>query len=189
MNRRTFHRRALSATALLALSACGFSLRQGTHLAFRTITLSGFASSSPLAPELARALEASGVDVVETTAQAVAQAQAASAVPGSHASSSHLIFEALADGRQQIVASSTAFGQVRDLTLRTKLDFQVLRADGSVLLPRTELLISHDLTYNEKDALAKQSESEALYKAMQSDIVSQVLRRLSVITPDALAAR
>ncbi len=200
MNRRTFHRQALlsltglSTLGAATLSGCGFSLRQGAHLAFRTITLTGFAGNSPLATELARALEANGVDVVETTAQAAATL-ASNGPPAANASApniaslnGHVIFEALADNRQQVVASSTAFGQVRDLTLRTRLSFQVLRADGSVLLPPTELLISRDLTYNEKDALAKLNESEALHRAMQSDIVSQVLRRLAVITPERLAA-
>lgn len=198
MNRRHFHRQALrsliglSALGALGLGGCGFSLRQGARLVFRTITLTGFAGNSPLATELARALEANGVDVVETTAQAAATLAAngpATSAPNVASLNSHVIFEALADNRQQVVASSTAFGQVRDLTLRTRLSFQVLRADGSVLLPPTELLISRDLTYNEKDALAKQNESEALHRAMQSDIVSQVLRRLAVITPERLALR
>jgi LPS-assembly lipoprotein len=190
MHRRTFARLALPALLLAGatLAGCGFALRQHTALPFRTITLSGFAVDSPLAIELAHALEANGVDVVETTAQALAskvsppaQAGASPLSTTNEALSQHLIFDALSDTRQQIVASSTAFGQVRDLTLRTRLRYQLLRADGSVLLPPTELLLSRDVTYNEKDALSKQSEIEALHKAMQSDIVSQVLRRLSVL--------
>jgi LPS-assembly lipoprotein len=37
------------------------------------------------------------------------------------------------------------------------------------------------MTYNERDALAKEQEEELLYRAMQSDIASQVLRRLAAI--------
>lgn len=198
MQRRTALRLACRMALMPALAAgttlagCGFALRNSARLPFRTITLSGFAANSPLATELARALEDQGVSVVETTAQALALGAAKAPAEPTNALpdlSGHVIFEALTDGRQQVVASSTAFGQVRDLTLRTRLEFQVLRADGSVLLPRTDLLLSRDLTYNEKDALAKQNESEALHKAMQSDIVAQVLRRLSAIKPDRLSER
>lgn len=177
MNRRLATSALLGLTAL-ALGGCGFALRQPQRLPFRTITLSGFVSHSPLANELARALEASGVDVVETTVEAAAAASAG----GQGADlSGHVILEARHDSRDQVVASTTAFGQVRDLSLRTRFKFRLLRADGSVLLPETELIMARDLSYNEQDALAKQDESEALHRAMQSDIVEQVLRRLAVV--------
>jgi LPS-assembly lipoprotein len=174
--------RRLALASLLALATgatlqgCGFALRQSANLPFRTITLTGFAPNSSLANELARALEANGVDVVESTAQAKDVAR-------------HVIFEAVTDGRQQVVASSSAFGQVRDFSLRTRLQFRLLRADGSELLPADELVLARDVSYNEKDALAKQTEFEALHKAMQSDIVSQVLRRLAAARPDRVSPR
>jgi LPS-assembly lipoprotein len=87
------------------------------------------------------------------------------------------------------VASTTAFGQVRDLSLRTRFKFRLLRADGSILRPDTELVLSRDLTYNEKDALAKQDESDALHRAMQTDIVEQVMRRLSAVSLTTAPAR
>jgi len=38
------------------------------------------------------------------------------------------------------------------------------------------------MTYNETNALAKEQEETILYRAMQSDIVDQVLRQLAAVT-------
>jgi LPS-assembly lipoprotein len=173
----------ITALGLLATATgCGFQLRRSYNMAFKTIQLTGFAANSPLAAELARALEASGVDVVDSTLSAT-QAASAASVP-----TSHVVLEGLADRRDMIVSTTTAYGQIRNMTARTMLRFQLKRGDGSVLLPAADMVLARDLTYNEKDALAKQDEASALHLSMQSDIVNQVMRRLSAIRPDQLVA-
>lgn len=193
MNRRTFTLSllALSASAaVIGLSGCGFELRRAPNLAFKSVQLTGFAANSPLASELAKALEDAGVSVVESTAAAAAQQN----VPASGAASSprilgtHVVLQALSDTREQAVASITAFSQVRDLSVRTRFKFQLTRADGSSLIAPTELLLANDLPYDEKDALARIDESAAMHRAMQTDIVQQVMRRLAVVKPAQLAA-
>ena len=171
---------ASSLLPLASLGGCGFQLRRQHDMAFRSIQLSGFSGISPLATELARALEASGVTVVESTLQAT-QAASAAQVPVTHVE-----FVALQDTRDTLVSAKTAFGQVRTMTARSILRFEVRRGDGSVLLPASDVSLARDLSYNERDALAKQDESEALTRAMQTDIVNQVLRRLAAIRPQQL---
>lgn len=182
--RRLLSRLAVAAggTALLPLTGCGFQLRRGYNMAFRTIQLSGFVGTSPLATELARALEASGVDVLESSLQAK-QAASSASVPVTH-----IEFNALQDTRDSVVSAKTAFGQVRTITARSILRFEVKRSDGSVLLPASDVVLVRDLSYNERDALAKQDESDALNRAMQTDIVNQVMRRLSAIRAEQLRA-
>lgn len=162
--RRRLLSATLALTLLAGLSACGFALRQPPKMPFATISLSNFNSTSPLAGELAQALEASGVDVVEPPVADISR---------------HVILESLVDGRDQIVVSSTSSAQVRELSLRTRFSFRLLKADGSVLIPATELVLTRELTYNEQDALAKENESAALHRAMQTDLVLQTLRRLA----------
>ncbi|MGQ0595680.1 LPS-assembly lipoprotein LptE [Aquabacterium sp.] len=172
---------AVAAIGLIgASSGCGFKLRRGYDMAFKTIQLTGFVGTSPMAAELARALEASGVSVVDSTLAAT-QAASASSVP-----SSHIVFEALLDKRDMVVSTTTAYGQIRDMTARNTLRFQIKRGDGSILVPAADLALAREMTYNEKDALAKQDELAALHTAMQSDIVNQLLRRLAAIRPDQL---
>jgi len=50
---------------------------------------------------------------------------------------------------------------------------------GQLLLPADELLLTRDMSYSETFALAKEYEETQLLKAMQSDIVAQLMRRLS----------
>ncbi|MGH6646386.1 LPS assembly lipoprotein LptE [Aquabacterium sp.] len=193
MNRRTFTLSllALSASAAVSgLAGCGFELRRAPHMSFKSVQLSGFAANSPLAAELAKALEDAGVSVVESTAVAAAQQNLPAAVAASNPRilTSHVVLEALSDTREQAVASITAFSQVRDISLRTRFRFRLTRADGSDIIVPTELLLTSDLPYNEKDALAKIDESAAMHRAMQTDIVQQVMRRLAVVRPEQLAA-
>jgi LPS-assembly lipoprotein len=171
---------ASSLLPLATLGGCGFQLRRQHDMAFRSIQLSGFSSTSPLATELARALDASGVTVTESTLQAT-QAASAAQVPVTHVE-----FVALQDTRDTLVSAKTAYGQVRTMTARSILRFEVRRGDGSVLLPASDVALVRDLSYNERDALAKQDESDALTRAMQTDIVNQVMRRLAAIKPQQL---
>jgi LPS-assembly lipoprotein len=157
MNRRL----ALLATA--ALAGCGFQLRQTPPLPMRSIALVGFAKTSPLAAALKLELERASVALRDNPALAEA------------------VFDALADAREKSVAASTAAGQVREVQLRVRLRFRVATPSGQLLLPASDLLLTRDMSYNESAALAKQHEELLLYRAMEDDIVAQVLRRLSSI--------
>lgn len=158
---------ALGGSALL--SACGFALRQTPVLPFRRILLGGFAPRSPLEAELRRRL-ADSAQVVDTPAQA------------------EVVLQAIADKRERSVVASTAAGQVRELQLRVRFEFQVTAPGGRLLVPPTELLLSRDMSYSETFALAKAQEETELVDAMQADIVQQVLRRLAQANPAAVPA-
>ena len=156
------HRRSavvwLLGTALL--SGCGFQLRGLTELPFSRIALEGFAPRSPLADELKRALSQSA-EVVSTPAQA------------------QVVLHALNDKRERGVVASTTAGQVREVQLRVRLEFRLATPGGRELIPATELLLTRDMSYSETLALAKEYEEAQLLRAMQSDIVAQLMRRLS----------
>ena len=158
---------ALGATALL--SACGFALRQTPPLPFRRITLTGFNPRSPLAAELRRRL-ATSAEVVDTPGQA------------------DVVLQAIIDKRERSVVASTAAGQVRELQLRVRFEFQVATPGGRLLVPPNELRLSRDMSYSETFALGKAQEEAELVDAMQADIVQQVLRRLAQANPAAPAA-
>lgn len=160
---RPRRRFVLIATALLA--GCGFELRRAPEMHFRSLALAGFAPRSPLAQELRRQIAASGsTELVESAAQA------------------QVVLEALEDKRERSVVASTSVGQVRELQLRARLHFRVRTPAGRELIAPTEILLSRDMSYNESAALAKEQEEAFLFRAMQSDIVAQVMRRLASVT-------
>jgi len=157
-------RRALLSAAATLLAGCGFELRRAPELRFRTVQLTGFRPGSPLADELKRNIAASTTTrVVDSAAQA------------------QVILEALTDAREKSVVASTAAGQVREVQLRARLNFRLRTAAGKELIGPTEIVLSRDMSYNESAALAKEHEEAFLYRAMQSDIVAQVLRRLAAV--------
>jgi LPS-assembly lipoprotein len=61
------------------------------------------------------------------------------------------------------------------------LHYRAHTPTGRELLPTEELLLTRDLNYNETDALAKEYEEAQLYRDMQTDLVAQVLKRLSTL--------
>ncbi|MDH4061321.1 MAG: LPS assembly lipoprotein LptE [Aquincola sp.] len=158
-------RAALITVSGAAFAGCGFQLRQSPALPFRSIALVGFQPTSPLRGVLRSELERAGVTLPEQPGQAEA------------------VFDALADAREKTVAASTAAGQVRELQLRVRLRFRVATPAGKLLLPASDLLLTRDMSYSETAALAKQQEEALLYRAMDEDIVAQVLRRLAAIAP------
>lgn len=160
MNRRS----ALGALGAAALAGCGFELRRAPELRFRSIALAGFKPKSTLADELRRQIGTSTTTIV---ADSPAQAQ--------------VVLEALTDAREKSVVASTAFGQVRELQLRSRFGFRLRTPQGRELIPATEILLSRDMSYSESAALAKEQEEEALYRSMQNDIAAQVLRRLASV--------
>jgi LPS-assembly lipoprotein len=157
-------RRRAVVLASSLLAGCGFQLRRAPPLPMRSIALVGFAPDSPLAALLRRELEAGGVALRENPAQAQA------------------VLDALTDARDKTVAASTAFGQVREVTLRVRLRFRLATPGGRLLLPPADLTLTRDMSTNETAALAKQQEEVLLYRAMDEDIVAQVLRRLASVT-------
>ena len=155
---------SVAVSVVAGFSGCGFALRRAPELRFRTLALRGFAPRSLLADELRMQINASQTTLVM---DAPAQPQ--------------VVFEALADVRERSVVASTSAGQVRELQLRARLRFRLLRRDGSELIAPTEILLTRDMSYSETAALAKEQEEALLYRAMQSDIVAQVLRRLAAV--------
>ena len=158
-------RRHLILVAAAATTGCGFALRQAPKLPFRSVALVGFAPNSPVAASIRQQLTAGNIQVIDAPGRA------------------ELVLEALADAREKSVVASTAAGQVREVQLRVKLRFRAATLGGQILLPADELLLTRDMSFSETAALAKAQEEALLYRAMEDDVVAQVMRRLAAIQP------
>jgi len=157
-------RRRFVLGAAFTLAGCGFELKRPPELGFKTIQLAGFPSRSPLAAELKSNIDAS------TTTRVVDAGQGAQAV-----------LQAITESREKVVVAQTAANQIREFELRLRFEFRLLEPTGKVLIPDSEILLTRSLTYTETAALGKEQEEAFLYRVMQSDIVSQVLRRLASV--------
>ena len=144
----------------LALSGCGFQLRGTADLPFDTVYVPN--ATSGIALDLARNLRAgSNVKLVDDAKQAEA------------------ILEFTGETRAKEILSLTGAGRVREFRLRYRVGFRVHDGKGNDYVPQSTLELTREVTYNDADVLAKESEEQLLYRDMQGDMVQQIMRRLS----------
>jgi LPS-assembly lipoprotein len=150
----------------LLLAACGFQLRGTADVPFDSIYVPQSAGGIGL--ELKRSIQAG------TRAKVVDDAKAASA-----------ILEFSEESRLKEILSLTGQGRVREYLLRYRVGFRVHDGKGRDFLPHDTVTLLRDISFNDADVLAKESEEQLLYRDMQTDMVQQILRRLAAVRPAA----
>ncbi len=156
-------RTLLAAALMLPLAGCGFKLRGAQTLPIESIYLA-LPVNSAVGAEMTRLLRSS------TNARVVTERKDAQAV-----------FELLSENREREVVAINSQGAASEFQIRLRARFRVLDARGVELIPPTDLLARRDISFNETDLLAKQSEESLLYRDMQSDLVRQMVNRLQGI--------
>jgi len=150
----------------LMMGACSFQLRQAPDFLFQTL-YSTFPEASPLAQEIRRNIE--GTKKVEVIADSKQIERA------------DVIFELLQELPQKVILARTSTGLVRDFQLILRVTFRLRARDGTELIPATEIIQQRDISFNDSAALSKESEEQLLYRDMRSDIVQQIMRRISAV--------
>jgi LPS-assembly lipoprotein len=74
---------------------------------------------------------------------------------------------------------------VQEFELRYKVSYRLIDRAGNDLVPPGQIFLRRDMTYDDTQVLAKESEADLLYRDMKADAVQQMLRRLSVAKPVA----
>ena len=155
---RLFGLVALSLVAVLA--GCGFHLRGEANYTFQSIYVN--APGAPtLGAELRRALAATG------SARLVTDAKDAQVI---------LDIPLVADDKEVLTLSGG--GSVREYLLIKRVQFRLHDADGNEWLPPGEIALRRTFTFNESEALARETEEQRLLREMQTDAVQQLVRRL-----------
>ncbi|HET7198282.1 MAG TPA: LPS assembly lipoprotein LptE [Burkholderiales bacterium] len=145
---------------LAVVAGCGFQLRGAQDVPFRTLYIPG--ASAGIALDLKRNIEAG------TDARVVSDPKAADA-----------ILELSNERREKIILSLSGTGRVREFRLRYSVDFRVRDGKGNVYVPLSTVQLTRDVTFNDADILAKESEEQLLFRDMQADMVQQLLRRIA----------
>ncbi|TXT36196.1 MAG: LPS-assembly lipoprotein [Comamonadaceae bacterium] len=162
--RRAFIQLAALTTASTTLVGCGFRLRGNQAFAFSRIAIVPNPGGG-VAQELRRSFG----DAVHVLAQAepITQAQ--------------LVLDVGNEQREKVVVGVNTSGQVREFQLRLRVQLHLRNAQGKALIEGVEILQQRDISFNETAVLAKEAEEALLYRDMQTDIVQQILRRLSTV--------
>jgi len=147
--------------ALAGLSACGFHLQQGGELPpeMDRVRLDMANPYTTFARRLLILLEQNGVQVVED--------DSATAV--------------LRIDRNQVQKEILTIGdnaRVREYRLRHYVDFTLLAANGSVLVPKQSLQQSRVISFDETDILGAALEDEQLRKELADTLARQLLRTI-----------
>jgi LPS-assembly lipoprotein len=145
--------------AACAPVACGFRLRGDVAYPFASIHVNAPATT-PFTTELRRALDATGVRLVDAA----------------KAGEVTLDIGSVADDKS--VLSLSSGGRVREYLLVKRATFALHDVDGRDWLPAGEIVVRRAYTFNESEVLAREAQEARLLREMQTDIVQQIVRRL-----------
>jgi LPS-assembly lipoprotein len=157
--------RAFLFATILLLTACGFHLRGQTGMPFTALYLENANQQSPFIAELSRNLEANKVILVNTADKADVILQIVSEIPE----------------KQILTLSGT--GRVNEFQLRYRVSLRAYDLKQNTWIPAEEMMIRRDFSYDDTKILAKEAEEALLYQSMRSDMVQQIIRRLSRSKP------
>lgn len=159
---------ALAAGACALLASCGFHLRGEAKLPFDTLYVQA-APTSLFAVQLRRAVTAgSGTRIVDKPGGAEA------------------VLQILNELREKQILSLTTGGRVSEYQIRYRVSFRLTDSKGAkIYIPQSEIVLRREFTFNDNEALAKESEEALLYRDMQNDAVQQLMRRLQTVNPEA----
>ncbi|WP_089158713.1 LPS-assembly lipoprotein LptE [Caballeronia sordidicola] len=158
MSRRSILTLACSA---VLLSACGFQLRGQQDYAFKRLAISG--GTPEMLGRLQRVVEGGSDTVIVKVSEK----------PDAILS--------LTGGNGMKTLSLNAQGVVQEYELDYNLNYSMVGADGTLLIPPSVISLNRALTYSDQFTLAKGTEAQTLYRDMQFDAVDQLTRRLAVV--------
>jgi len=163
--------RPLLFLAALVLAGCGFQLRGTATLPFETLYMAPV-SAAGVALDLRRNIRSgTNTSLVDDPKKAEA------------------LLELTGETREKIILSLAATGRVREYQLRYRVGFRVHDGKGGEFVPASTVQLTRDITFNDSDVLAKETEEQRLYRDMQFDMVQQLMRRLAAAQKPKPAAQ
>ena len=146
------------------LGACGFQLRGAAPLPFDTLYTPN--TSGGIGLDLKRNIQSG------TRTAVIDDAKKADAV-----------LEFIQEAREKVILSLAATGRVREFQLRYRVVFRVHDGKGGEFVPVSTVQLTRDVSFNDTDVLAKETEEALLFRDMQFDMVQLIMRRLAAAQP------
>ena len=155
---------ALLLTTLL-LTACGFHLRGQAGMPFDTLYLDAANPGTPFIADLRRNLEANKVRLV------------------SSANEADVVLNIVLEIPEKQILTLGGSGRVNEFQLRYRVSLRAYDLKQQDWIPAEEMVLRRDYIYDDTQVLAKEAEEALLYQGMRSDMVQQIVRRLSRAKP------
>lgn len=150
---------------VLALTACGFHLRGQAGMPFDKLYLDAANPGTPFIAELRRNLEANRVKLVNTAEQA------------------DVVLKIVFEIPEKQILTLGGSGRVNEFQLRYRVSLRAYDLKQQDWIPAEEMTLRRDYFHDDTQILAKEAEEALLYQSMRSDMVQQIVRRLSRAKP------
>lgn len=144
-----------------SLAACGFQLRGSYSLPWDTLFIA-MPATTEMHAQIRRGIESSTRTRIVDDPQ---QAQATLAI--------------LRNDQMKNILSLSGTGRVREFQLIRTFVYRIVDAKGVELQPPTQIVLQREMTFDDAYILAKEQEELMIWREMQTDMVQQLLRRLS----------
>ncbi len=155
----------LALLLVLIVTGCGFQLRQQAQLpdALKELRIEVTDRFSPIGIELGRALKRAGATLHEAPEDKVS------------------IVRVHADIISTLPLSVSGTARVQEYQITHRIEFEVLAADGTVLIARNGIERRRDYRFDETQALGAAAEDEMARKELRRDTVAALLRRIEAL--------
>lgn len=149
------------AMACLLLTACGFHPRGMSEVTFKTISIQG--NSLSMSRELRQTLKSNGIRLLDYQDDAA------------------LLFEMINESNEKRILSLSGGGTVREYELVYKVTFRTRLPNNPIWSEPQTVQSRRNFSYDDKALLAKLDEENKLNADMHSEVVREIMRRLSAI--------
>jgi len=156
---------SLVLAGVLGLSACGFHLRGGTVIPpqMKTLRIVGANPYGPLLRQLRPRFESAGVTLVKDKKKPAAE------------------MRVYRDNLRKNVLSVGAKARVREFELLYDVEFAVFGVQGQALVPKQNLNMRREYSFDESELLGKAREEEFLRDEMYRQMADRVMARLGSV--------
>ncbi len=149
----------------LLLAGCGFHLRGQAGMPFASLYLEAANPGTAFIKDLKRNLEFNKVELVSKPEQA------------------EVILNIVSELPEKQILTLGGTGRVSEFLLRYRVSLRAYNLKQQDWIPAEEIVLYRDYTYDDTQILAKEAEENLLYQSMRSDMVQQIVRRLSRAKP------
>lgn len=148
---------------MCVLSACGFQLRQEIVLPASLSTIRvDVAEPGPLQQNLEQALRHSGA-VVDERREGVA------------------VLRVFRNSLQRLPLSVGETGRVQEFVMRYEVEFELVDPSGLVVVPRQEVELDRDYSFDTIQAQGTPGEEEVVRAELEREVVQAILRRIDAV--------
>ncbi len=149
----------------LLLAACGFHLRGQAGMPFTSLYVEAANPNTAFIQDLKRNLEFNKVELASKPEQA------------------DVILNIVSELPEKQILTLGGTGRVNEFQLRYRVSLRAYDLKQQDWIAAEEIVLYRDYTYDDTQILAKEAEEALLYQSMRSDMVQQIIRRLSRAKP------